>query len=242
MLASAAVRTNTSSSTHTHTHHITRITLPLHTHTHTHTRHTPQHTKHTLARGHAFCSHAFLPLVSCAHQHVPTPASLHRGQVLLLEHADWAPSLVQRLNTIYLLHHMYRSEPPTKNPFLYVFDRILKVRPERRCCRCGRPPALPLSARPGSTCCASSRRTSCMAAFRPPSSPRNTPDNTPATVTRALPLPRRLGASLGPDGAASRPALCPHTVREALCLADCQRGWQRGALGDSGGERRACWG
>lgn len=53
-------------------------------------------------------------------------------QALLLEHGDWLPAVADRLNLIYLLHHLYLRQPPTDNPFLAVFDRILKVSPPLR--------------------------------------------------------------------------------------------------------------
>ncbi|EDQ92803.1 uncharacterized protein MONBRDRAFT_30767 [Monosiga brevicollis MX1] len=49
------------------------------------------------------------------------------GLAVLLEHPDLLPSVHDRLNAIFILYWGYHKEPLTSNPFLVVFDRILKV-------------------------------------------------------------------------------------------------------------------
>jgi hypothetical protein len=63
------------------------------------------------------------------------------AKALLLEHADLLSDVADRLNALLILYSLHQSNPPTTNPFLVVFDKVLKVRwlfqqRARACCVC----------------------------------------------------------------------------------------------------------
>eukprot|EP00730_Choanoeca_flexa_P001349 TRINITY_DN10596_c0_g1_i5.p1 TRINITY_DN10596_c0_g1~~TRINITY_DN10596_c0_g1_i5.p1 ORF type:complete len:430 (+),score=43.72 TRINITY_DN10596_c0_g1_i5:182-1471(+) len=72
----------------------------------------------------------------------PSSRRFAAGQALavLLQHADLLPVVEDRVNAIFILYFLRHREPPTNNPFLAIFDSIIKAPPSSAS---GSPPPVP---------------------------------------------------------------------------------------------------